>query len=47
MMEGICGPVVLPKIEWTVQWKSDSRKIVEGIIDQSILWLGEILDGTF
>ena len=45
MMEGISGPIVLPKIKWTVGWQSDSRKIVEGIIDQSILWFGEVLDG--
>ena len=45
-MEGINGPIVLPEIEWTVRWQSDSRKVLEEIIDQRVLWLGEILDGT-
>ena len=45
-MEGINGPIVLPKIEQTVQWQSDSRKVVEGIVDQSVLWLSEVLDSA-
>ena len=46
MVEGIGGPIVLPKIEWTVRWQSDSRKIVEGIIDQTVLLLDEVLDSV-
>ena len=46
MVEGISGPIVLPEIEWAVRWQSDSRKIVEGIIDQIVLWLGEVLDSA-
>ena len=45
-MKGISAPIVLPEIEWAVQWQSDSRKIVEGIIDQTILGLGEVLDSA-
>ena len=46
MVEGISGPIVLPEIEWAVRWQSDSTKIVEGIIDQIILWLGEVLNSA-
>ena len=46
VMEEISGPIVLPKIEWAVRWQSDSRKIVKGIIDQTILGLGEVLDSA-
>ena len=47
MVEGISGPILLPKIEWEIWWQSDSRKIVKGIIDPSVLWLSEVLDGAF
>ena len=46
MMEGISGPIVFSKIEWAVRWQSDSRKIIEGIIDQTILGLDEVLDSA-
>ena len=46
MVEGISDPIVLPKIEWAVRWQSDSRKVIKGIIDQTVLGLGEVLDSA-
>ena len=46
VVEGIGCLIVLPKIEWAVRWQSDSRKVIKGIIDQTVLWLGEVLDSA-
>ena len=46
MVEGISGPVIFPEIQWAIGWQDDSWQIIKGIIDQSTLWLGKILDGS-
>ena len=46
VVERIGCPIVLSEIEWAVRWQSDSRKIIKGIIDQTVLGLGEVLDSA-